>query len=202
MFKELGTTNKKEKLMEVIIMEVKLRNLQLTIILEEGVNVQNNLEYELKILSNIDWEVNFINIAKDAFVEGKDSEFYHNCVDIAQSNLKKIRTEIRIDHNLSKSVKSICLNSIRCALVSCNDFHFYVKAKVDKDKSNLKKTTFYYIKKYLNRFSAKSISKNKILSDEEKILLLTKKGIVKPENLLCNGEILKFKVSDIHTSEE
>lgn len=140
--------------------------------------------YEFNTLSDLSWEINNVNNAKNAFIEDRYDKYYHRRVGTAQEELRKLRKEIKADTKLSNQVKSECLESIRCALISCNDLYFYIKAKFDKDKSKLKKTTFNYIKKYLNRFSAKAIGKNKILCREEKVQLLTKKGIKNPLSLI------------------
>lgn len=136
--------------------------------------------YEFNTLSDLLWVINDVNNGKNAFIEDRYDKYYHMRVCSAQEKLKKIREDIKADTKLSNQVRSKCLERIRCALISCDDLYFYIKAKIDKDKSKLNKTTFNYIKKYLNRFSAKAIGKNRILCREEKMRLLNKKGIENP----------------------
>ena len=142
--------------------------------------------HEHKTLYSLSSEAFEIEKAKDAFLEGRfyTSGNYYEDACRAENKLEKLKEKIKQDSNLRLEVKTKCLEKIKYALKSCKDLYYYLKADLSKDKGNLKKTTFYYIKKHLNRMSIKSISNNNFLSREEKKILLLKKGVKNPLPLI------------------
>lgn len=136
--------------------------------------------YEFHTQEDVSFEIGDIKNGKDAFIEGKYDKFYHRRVVGARRKLRKLRKEIKLDNKLSDRVRVNCLKEIRCALISSNHLYNYIKAKLYKDKNYLKKTTFNYIKKHLDRFSSKSIGRNEMLSRGERKILLKKKGVDNP----------------------